>query len=158
MSAAALKLMFDDAKASGYDLMIGSGYRSASLQDTYFNSLAASVGDVAANQSIAKPGQSEHQTGLSVDISGTNMNCYIDTCFADTDEGKWLASNSYKYGFILRFPSDKVDITGYRYEPWHFRYVGVDLATAIYQSKLTLEEAWPYLEKAQTTLKSNGAL
>jgi D-alanyl-D-alanine carboxypeptidase len=123
-----------------------------------FSSLAASVGETVANQSIARPGQSEHQTGLAVDISTVSRNCYLQECFADTSDGQWLANNSYKYGFILRFPEDKVAITGYQYEPWHFRYVGVDLATALYESGLTLDEAWPYLEKALTTLKSNGAI
>lgn len=153
-----LKEMFNVASVSNNLLMIGSGYRSATLQAVYFNSLAKSVGEDAANQSIARPGQSEHQTGLAVDISAISRNCYLDTCFANTNEGRWLASNSYKYGFTLRYPEDKVDITGYQYEPWHFRYVGIDLATALHDSNLTLDEAWPYLEKALATLKNNQAL
>ncbi len=156
--APALKTMFDEASKYSYQLMVGSGYRSAGLQAIYFNSLAASVGEIAANQSIARPGQSEHQTGLAVDISTVSRYCYLQECFADTSDGQWLAANSYKYGFILRFPENKVTITGYQYEPWHFRYVGVDIATALYESGLTLDEAWPYLEKALTTLKSNGAV
>ena len=156
--ATALKAMFDEASKYSYQLMVGSGYRSANLQAIYFNSLAASVGELAANQSIARPGQSEHQTGLAVDISTVSRNCYLQECFADTSDGQWLASNSYKYGFILRFPKGKEDITGYQYEPWHFRYVGVDLATALHESNLTLDEAWSYLEKALTTLKLNGAI
>lgn len=150
--------MFTAASASGYQLMIGSGYRSAALQATYFNSLASSVGETAANQSIAKPGQSEHQTGLAADITTVSRNCYLDNCFADTSDGQWLANNSYKYGFILRYPKDKEAITGYQYESWHFRYVGIDLATALHDSGLTLDEAWPYLEKADVTLKQNGAI
>ncbi len=154
----ALKNMFAAAEKDGYYLLIGSGYRSADLQATYFYSLAASVGEEIANQTIARPGQSEHQTGLATDISTVTRECYISECFATTDEGIWLAANSYKYGFILRYPKGKVDITGYSYEPWHFRYVGIDLATALHQSGLTLDEAWPYLEKALATLKSNGAI
>jgi len=150
--------MFTAAKADGYELMIGSGYRSAALQSIYFNSLANSVGDDAANQSVARPGESEHQTGLAIDISTLSYECYLDNCFAYTDGGQWLAKNSYKYGFILRYPEDKTDITGYRYESWHFRYVGVDLATALYQSGLTLDEAWPYLQTAQETLIKNGTI
>jgi D-alanyl-D-alanine carboxypeptidase len=153
-----MKNMFDAATADGYQLMIGSGYRSAALQAVYFNSLANSVGETAANQSIARPGQSEHQTGLAADISTVSRNCYISDCFAETDEGQWLVKNSYKYGFTLRYPKDKVTITGYQYEPWHFRYVGIDLATALHDSGLTLDEAWPYLQKADATLKSNGAI
>lgn len=153
-----MKSMFAAALTDGYSLMIGSGYRSAALQAVYFNSLASSVGETAANQSIAYPGQSEHQTGLAADISTISRDCYISDCFAETDEGQWLVKNSYKFGFILRYPEDKVAITGYRYEPWHFRYVGIDLATALHDSGLTLDEAWPYLQTADATLKSNGAI
>ena len=150
--------MFAAASASGNQLMIGSGYRSAALQAIYFNSLASSVGETVANQSIAYPGQSEHQTGLAADITTVSRNCYLDDCFADTSDGQWLVNNSYKYGFILRYPKDKESITEYRYEPWHFRYVGIDLATALHDSGLTLDEAWTYLEKADATLKQNGAI
>jgi D-alanyl-D-alanine carboxypeptidase len=156
--AAPLKTMFDQANAAGYQLMIGSGYRSATLQASYFNSLASSVGEETANQSIARPGQSEHQTGLAADISMISQQCYLNECFADTSDGQWLVNNSYKYGFILRYPKGKETITGYQYEPWHFRYVGIDLATALHDSGLTLDEAWPYLETALNTLKSNGAI
>jgi len=150
--------MFAAAKKDGYSLMIGSGYRSAALQKIYFDSLAASVGVTAANQAIAFPGQSEHQTGLAIDISDITRDCYLDNCFAATDDGQWLSKNSHKYGFILRYPEGKESITEYQYESWHFRYVGIDLATALYQSGLTLDEAWPYLQKAQATLKENGAI
>lgn len=154
----ALIEMFTAAKEYGYDLMIGSGYRSATQQAIYFNSLASAIGETAANISIAYPGQSEHQTGLATDISYVSRECYLDDCFAYTNGGEWLANNSYKYGFILRYPSGKEDITGYRYESWHFRYVGVDLATALYQSKLTLDEAWPYMLEALNTLKQHRAI
>ena len=150
--------MFTAASNAGYQLMIGSGYRSAAQQKIYLDSAIASVGFEAANNSIALPGQSEHQTGLAADISTVSRNCYLDTCFADTSDGQWLVNNSYKYGFILRYPSGKESITGYQYEPWHFRYVGIDLATALHESGLTLDEAWTYLEKADATLKSNGAI
>lgn len=150
--------MFAAASSAGYQLMIGSGYRSSTLQATYFNSLAASVGDTAANNSIARPGQSEHQLGLAVDLATVSRQCYLDNCFGSTTDGQWLVNNSYKFGFILRYPSGKESITGYQYESWHFRYVGVELATALYDSKLTLDEAWPYMEKALGTLHDNGAL
>lgn len=154
----ALINMFSAAETDSYYLMIGSGYRSAELQSVYFYGLASSVGEEAANQSIARPGQSEHQTGLAVDISTVSQQCYLSECFAATGDGIWLVENSYKYGFILRYPEGKESITGYSYEPWHFRYVGVDLATAIHDSGLTFDEAWPYLENALATLKSNGAI
>jgi len=150
--------MFVTAQAEGYSLMIGSGYRSANLQSIYFNSLARAVGEAAANQSIARPGQSEHQTGLAVDISTVARNCYLSNCFAETNDGIWLANNSYKYGFIIRYPKGKESITGYGYEPWHFRFVGVDLATAIYVSGLTFDEVQPYIETARNQLISNEAL
>lgn len=154
----ALADMFSAAEKDGLSLMIGSGYRSASLQKIYFDSLAASVGNAAANQAIAYPGQSEHQSALAVDITGTSLECYLSECFDSIDDGVWLTNNSYKYGFILRYPKGKENITGYQYEPWHFRYVGVDLATALFESKLTLEEAWPFIESALKTLKENGAI
>ncbi len=150
--------MFTAAQTDGYSLMIGSGYRSANLQSIYFNSLAGSVGELIANQSIARPGQSEHQTGLTVDISTVARNCYLLDCFAETNDGIWLINNSYKFGFILRYPEGKELITGLIYEPWHFRYVGIDLATALYESKLTLDEAWPYLETARNQLIANEAI
>jgi D-alanyl-D-alanine carboxypeptidase len=150
--------MFTAASADGYNLMIGSGYRPASLQKIYFDSYASSAGIEAANQYVAYPGQSEHQTGLAVDITTVSRNCYLTECFADTSDGQWLANNSYKYGFTLRYPKGKESITGYQYEPWHFRYVGIDLATALYESELTLDEAWQYLQEANDTLRSNGAI
>lgn len=150
--------MFAAALTEGYSLMIGSGYRPASLQKIYFDNLASSVGETVANQSIARPGQSEHQTGLAMDISTVSRQCYLDDCFANTSDGVWLTNNSYKFGFILRYPKTKEEITGYRYEPWHFRYVGIDLATALHESGLTLDEAWLYLEAARATLIQNGAI
>lgn len=150
--------LFTAASAVGYKLIIASGYRSANLQSIYFNSLANSIGDTAANQSIAKPGQSEHQTGLAIDITTASFECYLENCFGETGDGMWLSNNAYKFGFILRYPEDKVAITGYQYEPWHFRYVGVDFATALHESGLTLDEAWSYLEQADATLHKNGAI
>lgn len=153
----AVETMFNAATADGHPLMIASGYRPASLQRLYYDSAVASSGEAAAAAAVAYPGQSEHQTGLALDISTLSKSCYLDYCFTATAEGEWLATNSYKYGFILRYPEGKESITGYKYEPWHFRYVGVDLATALKESNLTLEEAWPYLEQALQTLKDNGA-
>lgn len=153
-----LKNLFDAAAAASNQLMIGSGYRSASLQDYYFYSAVSAYGEYEANQSVARPGQSEHQLGLAVDISTVSRECYLETCFGDTTDGKWLENNAYKYGFILRYGEDKVAITGYQYEPWHFRYVGVELATALHESGLTLDEAWSYLQTALSTLRANGAI
>ena len=142
-----LEKMFADAKAQGHDLMVASGFRSYEQQQAYFDTYTAEFGREAANRFSALPGQSEHQTGLSLDIAYTDMkDCYLDACFGERPAGKWLAANSYEYGFILRYPADKVDVTKYQYEPWHFRYIGRELATALYKGHLSLDEARPYLE------------
>lgn len=150
--------MFGAAKADGHDLMIGSAYRPASLQAFYFNSYVATSGRELAEQYSAHPGHSEHQLGLTVDISTVSRECYLSECFITTPDGQWLAKNAYKFGFILRYDKGKESITGYQYEPWHYRYVGVPLATALFESGLTLEEAWPHIEKALETLKENRAI
>lgn len=153
-----LEDMFAAAKAAGHHLMIGSAYRPASLQQFYFNSYAASWGQEMAERYSAHPGHSEHQLGLAVDISTESRECYLSTCFINTPDGQWLANNAHKYGFTLRYAKGKESITGYSYEPWHYRYVGVELATALYESGLSLEEAWPYIENALDTLKENRAI
>lgn len=154
----ALDNLFDAAATSGHSLMIGSAYRSATLQKNYFDHYALVAGEDAANRYSAHPGESEHQTGLAVDITSVSLTCYLDECFADTNDGKWLADNAYRYGFILRYPKGKEAITGYQFEPWHYRYVGADLATALHESNLTLDEAWPQLEAALKALKQNYAI
>lgn len=140
------------ANAAGYDLIIGSGFRSYNLQATYHNNLVRLYGEEAANQTSAKPGQSEHQTGLAADITLRSMECYISTCFGDTPAGKWLAAHAVEYGFIIRYPAEKTEITKYEYEPWHIRYVGKPLAKALKQSGLTLDEARPYLQQLRSEL------
>lgn len=135
-----LETMFADAKKAGFDLLFASGYRSADLQAAYYNSYVKRDGVAAANKYSAKPGTSEHQTGLVFDVARSDRKCYLEICFADTDEGKWLADNAYKYGFTLRYKNGKEDITGYQYEPWHFRYVGAQLAAELNNTDQTLEE------------------
>lgn len=154
----AIDKLFEAAATYGHSLLIGSAYRSAALQKHYFDHYAQVAGEAAANKYSAHPGESEHQTGLSIDITSTSLACYLDECFADTADGKWIADNAYKYGFILRYPKGKETITGYQFEPWHYRYVSIDLATALHESNLTLDEAWPYLEAALKTLKQRGAI
>lgn len=150
--------LFSDASKAGHDLMIGSAYRTAATQDALFNSYVASAGYAEANRYSAHPGHSEHQTGLAVDISTTSQQCYLSACFINTADGQWLSDNAHVYGFTLRYPEGKEAITGYNFEPWHYRYVGIDLATALHQSDLTLDQAWPYLLEALKTLRSNHAL
>lgn len=147
--------MFAGARQDGHNLMIGSAYRSSGVQTNLFNTYVAQAGLEQASMYSARPGHSEHQLGLAVDISTESQQCYLSECFTSTPDGEWLAANAYKYGFTLRYPKGKEAITGYNFEPWHYRYVGIPLATALYQSGLTLEEAWPYMETAQQTLVDN---
>ena len=139
-AASAAENMFADAKKADLNLVMASGYRSAHLQEIVFNGYAARDGETAANKYSARPGTSEHQTGLALDITTASRKCYLEICFESTPEGKWLKDNAYKYGFSLRYQKGKEDITGYQFEPWHFRYVGVDLAKRLQDSKQTMEE------------------
>ncbi len=125
-----------DAKSLGLSLWIASGYRSYWTQNTLYNNYVASDGKEEADTYSARPGYSEHQTGLAFDLNS------VEDSFANTDEGKWVKDNCYRYGLIIRYPKGKESITGYIYEPWHLRYVGVDLATKLYNDGdwITLEE------------------
>jgi D-alanyl-D-alanine carboxypeptidase len=144
-AAAALEQLFAEAKKDGVSLAGVSGYRSEATQTTLFNNYAKKDGLEAANTYSAKPGFSEHQTGLVMDVSGTSGKCAAESCFADTKEAKWLAKHSAEYGFIIRYLEGKESITGYQYEPWHIRYVGKDAAKGIAEKGITLEE---YLNQA----------
>ena len=133
--------MVDGALLDNIVLKNASSYRSYEYQVNLYNKYAKKDGKAKADIYSARPGYSEHQTGLCTDINT------IDSSFALTNEAKWLKNNAYKYGFILRFPEGKEDITGYKYEPWHYRYVGVDVAKKIYENDLTLEEYYAYYIK-----------
>ncbi len=122
------------AAEEGLNIWLASGYRSYQYQEEIYNGYVDGYGKDTADTFSARPGHSEHQTGLAIDVNT------IDDSFADTPEAEWLAENCYKYGFIIRYPKGKEDITGYKYEPWHIRYLGVEKATAVYNSGLTLEE------------------
>ena len=133
------------------DVFVTSAYRSYSYQvglfDRYVNNhmsegMSREEAEQAALEYSAKPGTSEHQTGLCLDFMTDDMRD-LDESFEDTAAFRWLSQNAYKYGFILRYPEDKVDTTGYKYEPWHYRFVGRTAAAEIYNSGLCLEE---YLE------------
>ena len=130
----ALKLMQADCQAIGLSIPLVSGYRSYETQRNLYNNYVKKDGEKKANTYSAKPGESEHQTGLSFDVGSVNDS------FANTKEAKWIEENAHLYGFIVRYPKEKTDITGYIYEPWHVRYLGVDTATKVKQSGLTLEE------------------
>ncbi len=130
-AATALENMFKAAKDLGINLLLASGYRSYSLQNGVYNRYVTTQGQAVADSQSARPGYSEHQTGLAVDVGGTNRVCEIEACFADSLEGKWVADNAYKFGFIVRYQNGTENTVGYIYEPWHLRYVGKDLATEL---------------------------
>ena len=137
----AFKTMFNAAKEEGLTLIVNSSYRTYEVQKEIYDDYEDSRGLEYADKYAARPDFSEHQTGLSVDIfsPGSNM-----STFESTEEFKWLSENCYKYGFILRYPKGKEDITGYSYEAWHYRYVGKDLAKKVYDSGLTYDEYYAY--------------
>jgi zinc D-Ala-D-Ala carboxypeptidase len=129
------------AKQAGYTFNAFSTYRSYDRQEELYNNYVAKDGQEAADRYSARPGFSEHQTGLAFDIGeASNPNDFASNRFGETEAGKWLAKHAHEYGFIMRYPDGKEDITGYMYESWHFRYVGVDIATEIYNNDSTLEE------------------
>ncbi len=137
-AATALEAMFAAAKADGIYLSTVSGYRSYSKQNTIYNRKVASAGTTVADTLVALPGSSEHQLGLAMDIAKSGSS-NLNSRFADTAEGQWVDANAYLYGFIVRYPEGMEDITGYSYEPWHIRYVGVEYAKAIYDSGLPMD-------------------
>lgn len=145
-AATALEQMFQGAKDNGYRIYAVSGYRSYERQKSLYNNYVSQYGQASADQFSAQPGKSEHQTGLAMDVTSESVGYELVGEFGETDEGKWLAENAHVYGFILRYPSDKTEITGYMYEPWHFRYVGVSLAQEVYNSKLSLEEYYDSIQ------------
>ncbi len=143
-AAAALRLMAADMKKAGAGtLWLNSGYRSYATQTQVHASQVARLGKVAGERLAARPGYSEHQTGLAADVSAIGQGCAIQVCFAKTKAGRWLAANSWRYGWILRYENGQTSVTGYQFEPWHFRFVGVELATD-YKSRgvKSLEAFW----------------
>ncbi len=133
----ALEKMLDDIKETGLHLQAQSGYRSLSTQKRLYDNRVASEGVEAADRVQARPGHSEHHTGLAIDVSHDGT---LEESFDQTEQFTWLKENAHKYGFILRYPKDKVYMTGYDYEPWHYRYVGVEIATLIHTEGITFEE------------------
>ena len=123
-----------DAAALGLNIYISSGFRSYASQKSIYNRYVSRDGRALADTYSARPGHSEHQTGLSIDLNT------ITQSFGNTAEGRWVAAHCHEYGFILRYPKGKTHITGYCFEPWHLRYVGVEAATKIATSGLCLEE------------------
>ena len=137
-AASAFMKMVDAARLENIIIYNMSAFRSYDYQVNLYDKYIKRDGKEAADKYSARPGYSEHQSGLCSDLNE------ISDSFEGTDEAIWLKNNAYKYGFILRFPKGKEDITGYKYEPWHYRYVGVDAAKIIYDDDITLEEYYAY--------------
>ena len=137
--------MLEDAKNEGINFMICSTYRSYDTQVSIYHNYVATYGAERANLRSAYPGRSEHHTGWAVDVTSKSMNYGLSQDFINYPEGQWINDHCSEYGFIVRYLKDKTDITGYAYEPWHLRYVGVEAAQEIMSQGLTLEE---YLGKA----------
>lgn len=136
----ALKLMIKDARNQGFQLIIISGFRSYLKQMRLFNMYVRRDGLEKAKTYSAEPGYSEHQTGLAFDVASPGLDESIKEQFQFTKESKWLQDNAHFYGFIIRYPKGKEDITEFMYEPWHIRYVGKEDAMEIVNKNLTLEE------------------
>ncbi len=143
-----LQKMYNDITSQGIDLRVLSAYRSYSLQTSIYYSYVQQYGQAAADTFSARPGHSQHQLGTAVDFTTSEIGNALDQSFGNTRAGKWLAANAYKYGFYISYPNGQDAVTGYEYEPWHFRYLGVETATAIQQSGLIM----------QTYLQQHGEL
>jgi zinc D-Ala-D-Ala carboxypeptidase len=140
-AATAAERLVAAATAEGIALTAQSSYRSYASQQRVYAGWVARLGQEAADLTSARPGHSEHQTGLAIDFSAVPANCTLDQCFASTPQGQWLAANAWRFGFHLRYPEGATPITGYEFEPWHYRYVGPELATELHETGIrTLEE------------------
>ncbi len=140
IAADALDQLTAAAQEDGWEIKSISAYRTIAYQEVLFNSYAATDGEEAANRYSSKPGYSEHHTGLCVDVSSPSMGFGLDQSYGDTSEGKWLEDHAHQYGFVIRYPKGKEHLTGYTYEPWHLRYLGVPLATYLKENDLCYEE------------------
>ncbi|MBC7746409.1 M15 family metallopeptidase [Pedobacter sp.] len=145
-----LTALLSSAEAAGYPLMLSSAYRSIADQQSLYTAFVETKGQAAADRYVANPGQSEHHTGLAVDLSDISDSCSLnsDRCSLGNDSSAWLATYAHLYGFTIRYPEGKQPITGISYEPWHYRYVGIPLATKLYESELTLDEALTQMHPA----------
>lgn len=146
--------MVEEAAANNIDIVMTTAYRSYGFQNVLWtHNVLAKGSEEEANKTSARPVESEHRTGLAVDISTKAVNYKVTTDFANTDAGKWVGEHAHEYGFIIRYPEDKSDETGYSYEAWHLRYVGKTAAEDIYEKGLSLEK---YLEKNGLATTLNG--
>lgn len=147
-AATALELMFEEANKVGLKpLYLVSGFRTYEYQNEIYTNSIRNRGEEHTNKYMAKAGHSEHQTGLVADISTQDMNFGLEESFDQLPEGQWLAENAHRFGFILRYPKDRIEDTGYNYESWHFRYVGVDVSTYMKKNNLILEDVYKELDE-----------
>ena len=154
-AAAALEVLFSAAKSEGYNLYAVSGYRSYATQSSIYKRKVAERG-INQNTS-APPGASEHQLGLAMDINGdTTLKSGLTSEFGNSPEGKWVTQHAHLYGFIIRYPEDKTMITGYAYEPWHLRYLGIETASEVYDLGVTYEEYCQVLQKERILNRGEG--
>jgi len=156
-AAEALNKMLDAALEEGLEIRLRTGFRSYDYQTSLYNSYVDNHGKEEADTYSARPGYSEHQTGLACDLGGKSQNFALSYQFGDTDEGKWVSAHAHEYGYIIRYIDGKTvdgkkmpgEITGYVFEPWHVRYVGVEHATKIHEQGITLEEYLGLVDDAQ---------
>lgn len=142
-AAAALEELVAEATEDGIDLWVTTAYRDFKHQRALYEQRHAEGGQESADKFTARPGFSEHQTGLAVDMSFEgNTDCNLRACFAQTEQGEWLAEHAARFGFVIRYPEGVESITGYSYEPWHLRYVGEPTAQEVTEQDVTLEEYW----------------
>ena len=138
-----VKLAYALKKAGAGTLALNSGYRAYSTQSWIYKDRVARLGLKAGEALAARPGYSEHQTGLAADVSAVGQGCVIQVCFGSTKAGKWIAANAWQFGYIVRYPNGQTPITGYQYEPWHLRFVGIEIATDMRAKKISvLEKYW----------------
>ena len=141
VAATATEALFQAAsEEANLALWARSGYRSYWAQQSAHNSLVSQLGQAEADRWSARPGHSEHQLGLAIDITAASVGGRITQDFSHTDEGAWLRENAHRFGFILSYPDGREEATGFAYEPWHFRFIGVEPATIIFENNLIFEE------------------
>lgn len=134
--------MWNACKEAGYQLIVNSSYRNYEDQEDVYDSIKASKGQVQADKVAARPGHSEHQTGLAIDVF--EINNQLTGTFQDSEAYTWLLENAYLYGYIERYPEDKEYLTGYSFESWHWRYVGKEAAKIIHDEDITYDEYYAY--------------
>jgi len=138
-AATSLEQLVAGAAGQGINLILVSGYRSYGLQQSVYGGNVTRQGQAEADKTSARPGHSEHQTGLAADLGTVSGLCQLETCFGQTPEGKWLAAHAHEYGFVIRYPEGQESVVGYSYEPWHLRYVGKELSIELQKTGQTLE-------------------